>query len=500
MTGSIQDKSFRLNTLYRIIDRTGNSIPFKMNSVQADVCACTHKRKLILKARQLGMSTYAILSILDDAIFHRNQACGIVSYSLEHAQHIFKRIIGHALDTFLADLKPWLVITSRSAHEISFGNGSFLRVDTSLRGGAYTNILVSEFGKTCARSPLKAEEVVTGTIQAVPLTGRVTIESTAEGNEGFYASMVHQASQRGNDNLSELDYHLFFYPWFREPSYVMAQKVTQDTKQADYFSRIQKESDCILSTEQRNWYCHQQSLLGDKIRQEFPSTVGEAFLSSSDAYYFALPIQEAYESNRCLSAPIYDALEAVYVSMDIGVNDLTVMIFFQVVHGEIRIIDMYSDMNKGVDFYSRFLLNDKKYIINTIFLPWDSKQRDGIVVENTYERDFRKYFMHTQTKIVVLPRTDRNLSIGQASMKLSRCVFDLRKVKPLLDHLMKYRKKWSEQYGRYLDEPYHDEHSNFADSFRYGMQAVTHIELISGKGGALQKHKEAVAGRHKILT
>lgn len=218
------EKLWRLNNLYKIVDRGGNSIRFELNSVQQDVARSLHKRKLILKARQLGMSTYAVLDLLDDVLFNPNLAAGIVSYSLEHAQHIYKRIIGHALETIHPDVKPGIQILSQSAREITFSNGSFLRVDTSLRGGSYQSILVSEFGKTCARSPQKAEEVITGTLQAVPQSGKIVIESTGEGNSGFFAEMVQKAALRGNENLSDLDYKLFFYPWYLEKTYCLGEE------------------------------------------------------------------------------------------------------------------------------------------------------------------------------------------------------------------------------------------------------------------------------------
>ena len=144
-----------MNNLYRIIDKDGNSVPFRLNTIQQEVLDTLHTRNLILKARQLGMSTFAVIYLLDEALFNENTSCGIVSYSLEHAQHIFKRIIGHALDTMMPLAKDLAGIKNWSAREITFNNGSFLRVDTTLRGGSYKMLLVSEFGKTCARNPLK---------------------------------------------------------------------------------------------------------------------------------------------------------------------------------------------------------------------------------------------------------------------------------------------------------------------------------------------------------
>lgn len=441
------------------------------------------------------MSTFAVVYLLDEALFSDNLSAGIVSYSLEHAQHIFKRIIGYSLDNLPSWVQPLARVTQRSAREITFENGSFLRVDTTLRGGAYQLVLVSEFGKTCARNPVKAEEVITGTLNTLSKGSKCIIESTGEGNEGFFADMVNLAHSRGDENLSQLEYRLFFFPWMDEPTYVMDQSVTYGVELTDYFTKIEKETGRVITQHQRNWYAHQKSIQGEKMKQEFPSTISEAFVSSSDAYYFQQCIEKAYQSNRCLQTPLYDAIEHVYVAMDIGVNDLTVMAFFQIVHGEIRIIDYYEDKNKGVDFYARYLLQDKKYLYHTIFLPHDAAHRDGIVVENTYERDFRRLFSGTATKFQVLKRTDKNLNISNAKLKFDRCVFNLTRVKPFVEQLAKYRKKWSEQYGKYLDEPYHDTSSNYADCFQYCCQAVSHIETVGSMKGLLDKHKAVVDNR-----
>ena len=62
-----------------------------MNKVQEHFVDNIHTRNLILKARQLGMSTLVILYIVDDILFSQHVGGGIVSYSLEHAKHIFNK-------------------------------------------------------------------------------------------------------------------------------------------------------------------------------------------------------------------------------------------------------------------------------------------------------------------------------------------------------------------------------------------------------------------------
>ena len=494
----LHDKQYRLDNLYYIIDKNGNNILFKMNAVQRDVFNNMHNRNLILKARQLGMSTFAVLYIIDEVIFNFNLSAGIVSYSLQHAKHIFKRIIGNAIDCLPKSLGD-IGVVNRSAHEISFNNGSHLQVNTTLRGGTCQLILISEFGKTCARSPIKADEIIAGTLNTLPQDGRVIIESTGEGSEGHFADMVLSAKSRGNEELSCLDYKLFFYPWFMDKAYKMSHKTIIPPDLSDYFEDLQKKHDITLTLEQKNWYVNQKSVLGDKIQQEFPSTISESFLSNSDAFYYAECISAAYNSDRCIYTNPYDALEKTYVAMDIGVNDRTVLIVFQVVHGEIRIIDYYADKNKGVDFYVKFLLNDMRYTYDTIFLPHDSAKRDGITVENSYEKEFRHLMRHTQTKIRVLKRTDVQAGIAQAKIKFSRCVFNMRKVKTLLDYLGKYRKQWQESTGQYLQKPLHDDASDYSDSFRYLCHGVDLIEKGINSNTALEKHREAVMERKRII-
>ncbi|MDP2652169.1 MAG: hypothetical protein Q8O94_03465, partial [bacterium] len=356
-----------------------------------------------------------------------------------------------------------------------------------------------EFGKTCARSPAKADEIVAGTLNTLSQDGRIIIESTGEGTEGYFADMVTAAAARGNEDLTPLDYKLFFFPWYTEPSYKLSQPVTYDVTLGDYFAKIEGSSAVTLSTQQRAWYARQLGVLQDKMRQEFPSTISEAFLSSSEAYYYAAGIAQAYDDGRMLHTDPYDPLLPVYVAMDIGVRDCTVMIYYQCCHGEVRVIDYYENAGPGVEHYANHLMTSSRYVYHTIFLPHDAVKRDGCVVDNVYEREFRRLVAHSGTLVKVLPKTDRMAGIIGAKVTLGRTVFAINKVKPLVDHMSKYRRKWSEQTGRYLDEPLHDVHSNAADAYRYLSQSLPTIDLAGSSINAMERHRAAVESRARRL-
>lgn len=444
-------------------------------------------------------STFAVLYILDDCLFNKNFTCGIVSYSIEHAQHIFKKIIGHALDTMIPEFHSCVGIVQRSAKEITFNNKSSLRVDTSLRGGSYQRVLVSEFGKTCARYPVNAEEVVTGTLNAVGQNGKVIIESTAEGNEGYYADMCMNAMENDNDKLTPLDYKLIFWSWHHEKSYRMEQETNIEPELNDYFDSLEKNDGIILDQQQKNWYARQYKTQGEKMKQEFPSTPREAFLVSTDAYFFSENIEQANKEQRLLYNSIYDPVLPVYVAMDIGINHETVIVFFQLCHGEIRIIDYYADRNKDVQYYANFILNDKKYCYSMIFLPHDVRKRSEIDITTSYEKEFRNFFGHTNIRIVVLPKMDKQMQINNAKNKFSRCVFAMKRVKGLVNHLMKYRKEWSEHLNRYIEKPFDDQHADYADAFCYMTRGVSLIEAAGVRNDSMAKHREAVANLSRVF-
>ena len=62
-----------------------------------------------------------------------------------------------------------------------------------MRSGTIHRLHISEFGKICAKYPDKAKEVITGSIPAVPKSGILIIESTAEGRDGEFYDITMRA-------------------------------------------------------------------------------------------------------------------------------------------------------------------------------------------------------------------------------------------------------------------------------------------------------------------
>lgn len=282
------DRIWRLNNLYTVINEEGELVKFKLRPSQVKLLSGLHYKNIILKARQLGFTTFICVFLLDYALFNKNKQVGIIAHTQSDAGVIFKKV-KIAWDNFPKAIKGYLHLgtTGDSKIEYEFSNGSVMRISTSLRSGTYQAVLITEFGKICSRFPDKAEEIITGTLPAVPAKGLIFIESTAEGEEGHYYDMCQDAmeSRRVHRSLTVKDYKFFFFPWFENPADVVSGNVDIPSPYQEYFEKIERMEKIVLSVEQRNWYYITSKELRGKMKQENPSTPEEAFLVSGNKLF-----------------------------------------------------------------------------------------------------------------------------------------------------------------------------------------------------------------------
>ena len=142
----LADKKWRLNNLYKIKDKDGNVVTFKLNWAQ-EILLRPHYLNLVLKARQLGVSTYFAIMFLDSCLFNDNINAAIIADSKPVATEIFIDKVKFAYD----NLPEWVQRISPAyrdnVQQMRFANGSVFRVATSLRGGTVQLLHITEFAK-----------------------------------------------------------------------------------------------------------------------------------------------------------------------------------------------------------------------------------------------------------------------------------------------------------------------------------------------------------------
>lgn len=463
LAGCLADPMWRVCSgfLYKIMVKShdseeGSVVPFLPNKAQRRFLSRLHHRNVILKARQLGFTTLAAILWLDHALFNADQRCGIIAQDREAAEAIFRDKVKLAYDRLPDELKAAMPLGRDSASELLFAhNNSSIRVATSMRSGTIHRLHVSEFGKICAKFPDKANEVVTGSLPAVPLDGITIIESTAEGQEGEFYKMTQraQAQQEQGKDLTARDYRFHFFPWYQEDSYQINDgEVIVTDKDNEYFDQIEVEADTKLSPGQRRWYVatRDADFSGDpeKMWQEYPSTPKEAFQVSTEGNYYGKDMTQVRKRGGICRVPVLDA--PVNTFWDIGNSDGCAVWFHQELAGEDRFIGYYEGHGETLLHYVK-VLTDTGYLFNKHFLPHDAAHKRLSDTNKSTEQMLQALGLRNTVIVPII--TDLNTGIQMTRKHLKGAYFDEVLTKDGVNRIDNYKKRYSTKDNRYIDEP-----------------------------------------------
>jgi hypothetical protein len=454
-------RTWRLNNLYRIVDESGQEVPFRLNWAQKLFYESIWFMCLILKARQLGFTTFACIFALDLCLFTSNQRCGIVAHNREDAEDFFTNKVRFAYDHLPEELKAELQATQDSARKLSFTNGSSIRVGTSLRSGTLNFLHVSEFGKICAKYPDKAREIVTGAFNTVHPGQMITVESTAEGRYGYFYDYCVSAQEMDPNHRTKMDFQFYFFPWWKHPGYTLDAIVTVDEELRNYFASLEVEHKIILDQGQKNWYAKKKKTQRGDMKREFPSTPEEAFEAEIEGSYYAKHLGKARRDKRVCRFAV-DPHAKVVTGWDIGWGDATAIWFAQEVGRELRIIDYYENEQEDYKHYVD-VLEAKGYNYEEHLLPHDIEHHDQSTGKT------RKQVLQELglKKIKTVKRTDdvlHGIEVGKAFV--AKSVFHADNCREGIALLSEYQSEKDEKKGIIKQKPKHDHTSNCADAWR----------------------------------
>jgi len=474
----LSDPWWRLNNLYKIKDKAGNVITFKPNWAQKALYEQMHYLDIILKARQLGMTTFIQIFMLDRCLFNDNQNAGVVAHNKEDAEAFFADKIKFAYDNLPEDLRAMRKATSDTTRSLKFSNGSMIRVGTSMRSGTYQYIHVSEFGKMCAKYPDKAQEVITGTLNTVAPGQMVFIESTAEGPFGEFYDLCRSAQDmtvavsNEQTEFTPMDYKFFFFPWWKHPDYVLHQEVETPDKLMLYFMELRQEHDIDLRPEQKAWYVKKFAEQGDKMKQEFPSTWTEAFERSNEVAIYGAQLRKAREEKRICRLPIMKG-KPVHTFWDLGRNDSTAIWFMQEDGPWYNFIYYMEGRLKELADYAADLIEIKQELgifYGLHFLPHDVEVTDLSSVGNRSRRMILNEAGVTPIRVV--PRCKvLNDAVELTRRMFSKCRFDSEGCELGLRALAAYEWAWDDLHKIARKTPAPGWPNHGSDAFRQCAQA-----------------------------
>lgn len=494
----LPSKLWRLNNCYTIVDKHGTKVRFRMNKAQHRVYAQSlrHPRLIILKSRQQGISTLWLVSFFDDAITRRDFSIGLMAQGSDEAETLLERT-KLLWDELSPDVKDHLNLrlTKDNTKEFGLNNGSKIFVRTSFRSTTLQRLHISEMGKIANKSPEKAKETKTGTLQALAQGNIGVVESTAEG-DNLFKSMWDNAVTYSHD-LSLKDFFPVFLSWLDDPDCSVEKDQTINSKHQKYFDELEKELGTKLTRGQKNFWIVQHRELGDKIYQEYPSTPTEAFMATKEGAYWAKLYFEWVIGHKREKPNLYDKNLNVQLSVDLGMNDTNVLLPFQYYTDGFRCIDEYADSGQDIKFYCDWIKSRPWFEnLTKIILPHDAEVKEltsgktraevfhlelNCDANGDYSRD--DYETVRNIHIEVLPRTeDINEDIEQVRQALKNLYID-----PICEYikycLLNFKKEWDDKRERWRNKPEHDEASNGAAAVRYMVIGADRGHQIKARDG-----------------
>lgn len=480
------DPLWRINNLYHIVDKQGQKVKFKLNWAQEQLYKNIWYNNIVLKARQLGVSTFVGLLFLDRALFNPNLSCGIIAHTREDSETFFTRI-KYAYDNLPPEIKTLRTAENDTKNELTFNNGSSIRVGMLMRGSTLQYLHISEFGKISAQTPDKAREIVSGSMNAIAPGGYIFIESTAEGREGHFFEMCKRAQELKDNRkpLSKLDFRFHFYDWMGNVEYSLDPSgITIPADLTEYFDGLESRLKIKIDDQQRAWYCKKAETQKDDMRREYPSTPEESFESAADGAYYAKYLTQARQEGR-ITKLFIDPTRPVHSAWDLGYNDSTAIFLFQIVGMKIHVLEYFENSGEALPFYCTWL-KSKGYLWGIHLAPHD--------VEN---HELSSGLTRTEVgrslgiNFVQVPRIkEKTTGIDAVRNILHRCYFDEEKCSQGVKMLDNYKKKWNARHGCWGSQPLHNFASHGADSF---MTLATGLNLIdSSENGSIKEDYKAI--------
>lgn len=481
------DPLWRLSNIYHLTDEDARDFAFRPNEEQLDFYQNIWYRNNILKARQLGFTSFIDLVALDQCLFNDNFTSVIIAHTLDDSGKIFRNKVQYAYEKLPPGLLERLPLkTKTQSKELYLANGSSISVTTSARGGTTQFLHISEFGKIARRFPERAKEIITGSFESVPIDGTIVVESTAEGNAGAYFDMTDEALKmmRAKSKLTKLDWRLHFYPWYKKAAYRLDDAdIPIDKEDHKYFDKLERMLGIEIDRAQRLWYVKKRATNKKEMAREYPSAPEEAFQQSVDGAIYAEQMAALHQLGRIGPVPVRPDLR-VNTFWDLGASagNATAIWLHQRVGSQDRFVKYLADTGKGLrHFWTKLLefqaLHGFKWGVH--HLPHDGKANlQGAELVNRKEileqlgqetadavRDYEP------GEVVGIARTtDLSLAINLTAEKMLDVAIDEDGCADGIKALDNYQYEWIEATGTWSRNPLHNWASNGCDAFRQWAQ------------------------------
>jgi hypothetical protein len=192
--------------------------------------------------------------------------------------------------------------------------------------------------------------------------------------------------------------------------------------------------------------------------QEYECSFEAAILGA----FYGIEMRIATEEKR-VTEVAYDPSLPTHTAWDLGYRDDTAIWWYQVISGEIHIIDYHAVSGAGIQELAK-VITQKPYHYGTHYLPHDARAKTLAAQGKSIIEQLGEYLGVQNLRIV--PDLSVQDGIQAVRQMLSRCWFDERKCMEGIEALRQYEREYDEDKKAFRATPKHNWCSHPADAFR----------------------------------
>ena len=199
----------------------------------------------------------------------------------------------------------------------------------------------------------------------------------------------------------------------------------------------------------------------DQYLQEFECDFESAILGA----FYGKEMRQLTDAGRITEVK-HDPMFPVFTAWDLGYSDDTSIWWYQVVHGELHILDYHSSNGQPVAFYTGLIQAKEReygYRYQTHWLPHDARAKTLASGGKSIIEQLSVKIPLENMKIV--PSLSLQDGIQASRLALMRSWFDL-KCEEGIECLRQYQREYDEDKKVFRDKPRHDWCSHGADAWR----------------------------------
>lgn len=195
----------------------------------------------------------------------------------------------------------------------------------------------------------------------------------------------------------------------------------------------------------------------DQYMQEMETSFEAAIIGA----FYGVEMRELDEAGRIRSVP-YDPSLPTYTAFDLGYRDDTAIWWFQVVRGEVHIIDFYAVSGASVADITKLVIA-KPYHYGKHFLPHDARAKTLASNRSIVEQLGDALGLGN---LAIVPNLSVQDGIQAVRLMLPHCWFDAIKCKEGIEALRQYEREFDEDKKSFRAVAKHNWCSHPADAFR----------------------------------